>query len=322
MKEMLLEMGRNMGMAPVADVMHECGTHLIGDHKTTEGYMWYFIHDEYFSITKCDFVFLHDCILHMPGDMLYISLRLDQSSHLPPGKIVSFMEELGKSMRAKMPKGTRVSYTEVMYRPVFYKKHLDLSFSKLRVSLTDILKQMGGEHNWPPEMMKIITDITKCKLTGTAAELFFVGKAYELMSAILEMGKNRILKNESDYKMITEVIEYLNAHLDQNVRQKDLVKLSSSSPTKLKALFKRFTGQSITDYTADLRADKAAHLLTETDKNIVEISQLLGYETPTGFATAFKKQMGISPSEYRRQMTFHCLKNPSGLGTLSFQNLI
>ena len=39
----------------------------------------------------------------------------------------------------------------------------------------------------------------------------------------------------------------------------------------------------------------------------------VGFETATGFATSFKKMTGLSPSEYRKQMAFHCLRDPSGI---------
>lgn len=322
MENVFSKLGKDMGMYPVSDTLHGCGTQLIGDERITSGYLWYFPYQKYCLITKCDFVFLQDCKVTMPEKMLYIALRLDQANHLPPGKVVSYMEDLGNPVRAAMKKGCRITYTELLYLPVFYKKHLTISSSGSANNPVDILKQMGREHNWPNEMLRILLDVNKCCLKGPAAELFFAAKSYELMSALLEMGNRRILKNEGDYDKIVEVIEYINQNIHRTIRQKELLKIANTSATKLKNVFKHFTGQTITDYIAAAKSDKAAHLLAETDKNIVEISHLLGYETPTGFTTFFKKQTGISPSEYRRQMSFHCLKNPSMTEELTLQNLI
>ncbi len=60
------------------------------------------------------------------------------------------------------------------------------------------------------------------------------------------------------------------------------------------------------------------HMLAQTDHSIEEIAAIVGFETPTGFATSFKKQTGMPPSEYRKQMACNCMKNPSQISNLQF----
>lgn len=309
--EMSTGIVEHMGMIPVANNPQKCGILFEGDGKTTQGCFWYYLHEDYFSVSHCDFVFCEDCKLVMPPNALYISMRLDESNHLPPGRIVSFMEEKGEYITATMKKGNRIAYTEITYSPVFYKKHLSDCFSLLNDNPVEILKNMGGEHNWPSEMIKILSDIRQCKLEGIAGELFYVAKSYELMSMLIKMGSNRLPKNAEDYERILTVIKHIDEHFMGEVRQETLIKLSNMSSTKLKTLFKRFTGINITEYLLGKRADLAAHLLVDTDLSVNEISAKIGFETATGFSTSFKKKTGLSPSVYRRQMKFNCLKDPS-----------
>jgi AraC-like DNA-binding protein len=194
---------------------------------------------------------------------------------------------------------------------MFYKRHLGDCFSALNGNPVDILKTMGGEHNWPTEMIKILLDVRRCEMEGMAGELFYVAKSYELMSMLIKMGNSRSPRNAADYERILAVVKHLDEHFVEGVHQDVLIKLSSMSSTKLKTLFKKFTGITITEYLLKKRADCAAHLLLETDLSIGEISAKTGFETATGFSTSFKKQTGLSPSAYRRQMRFSCLKNPS-----------
>ena len=106
-----------------------CGSFFQGDGHITQGYFWFLPHGEHFVITKCDFYFLKDTELRMPNDSLYISLRLEYAKHLPPGKIIAYLEENGTPVNTLMRKGSRVAYTEVLYSTSFYKMHLETLFT-------------------------------------------------------------------------------------------------------------------------------------------------------------------------------------------------
>ena len=81
-----------------------CGSFFQGDDHITQGYFWFLPHGEHFVITKCDFYFLKDTELTMPNDSLYISLRLEYAKHLPPGKIIAYLEENGALINTLMRK--------------------------------------------------------------------------------------------------------------------------------------------------------------------------------------------------------------------------
>ncbi len=53
------------------------------------------------------------------------------------------------------------------------------------------------------------------------------------------------------------------------------------------------------DYINSIRVSNACKYLVKTDKSITEISDLVGFNTMRTFNRAFKKQMGMTPSEYR-----------------------
>ena len=247
----------------------------------------------------------------MPGGSLYLTLRLDYARHLPPGKIMAFMEETGEAVSMTVSPGTRAAYTEVTYIPAFYKKHLETAFSGAAADPLTILRSMGGEHNWSADMMRVLSELRKCSLTGLAAELFYVGKGYELMAALVAMGHERLPKKRMDYADIARVIAFIDENDMHHISQAKLVALSHMSATKLKTLFRQFCGCTITEYIMKRKADRAEHLLADTALSVEEIAQSVGFDTATGFATSFKKMTGLSPSEYRKQIAFHCLRDPS-----------
>lgn len=66
-------------------------------------------------------------------------------------------------------------------------------------------------------------------------------------------------------------------------------------------LFSGKLGLRFNDYVNSLRISEACRYLAATDRSVTEISELVGFNTLRTFNRSFIKQMGMSPSEYRRQ---------------------
>lgn len=64
------------------------------------------------------------------------------------------------------------------------------------------------------------------------------------------------------------------------------------------------------DYINSLRVSDACRLLRQTDMGITEVSERVGFGTMRTFNRAFARQMGMSPSEYRRQSANNKLVRP------------
>jgi AraC-like DNA-binding protein len=67
---------------------------------------------------------------------------------------------------------------------------------------------------------------------------------------------------------------------------------------KVKAL----TDLNSVEYIRLARLKKAAELLSEKTYRINEISYLVGFSSPSYFATSFQKQFGVSPSHFVRKL--------------------
>ncbi len=65
--------------------------------------------------------------------------------------------------------------------------------------------------------------------------------------------------------------------------------------------FKLYTGSTPLNYILNIRISNAQSLLENTKYNITEIAAITGYDNPLYFSRLFKKQTGLSPSEYRKQ---------------------
>ena len=66
--------------------------------------------------------------------------------------------------------------------------------------------------------------------------------------------------------------------------------------------FKEYTTMTPAQYILSLRISNAQTLLESTNYNVTEIADIVGYDNPLYFSRIFKKQSGMSPSEFRKQL--------------------
>lgn len=99
-----------------------------------------------------------------------------------------------------------------------------------------------------------------------------------------------------------EAKEYLLAHLDEHITITELADMLGISPTSLKICFKGVYGDTINGYITNYKMQKAASLLKNTDKSVLEIAGIVGYNNGSKFAGAFRRVMNKSPNEYRKSL--------------------
>ncbi|UQT47221.1 helix-turn-helix transcriptional regulator [Flavonifractor plautii] len=64
-------------------------------------------------------------------------------------------------------------------------------------------------------------------------------------------------------------------------------------------LFKRMTGKNYITYVTDSRIEMAKRMLVDTEMPVINIAYELSYNETNYFSKAFKKKVGVTPSEYR-----------------------
>ncbi|MBD5474576.1 MAG: AraC family transcriptional regulator [Lachnospiraceae bacterium] len=73
------------------------------------------------------------------------------------------------------------------------------------------------------------------------------------------------------------------------------------TPEYTSRLFKSTTGRSFTQILQQVRLERAQVLLQDTNLSVANIANQIGYETTEHFIRIFKKQMHMTPTEYRRK---------------------
>lgn len=106
-----------------------------------------------------------------------------------------------------------------------------------------------------------------------------------------------VAQNNSAVRQILDIIhnEFSNTELSVN----NLAERVFLTPTYLSALFKKDTGATIGQYLTNYRIEKAKQLLKDKRYKLYQISSLVGCSDSNYFAKIFKRQIGVTPSEYR-----------------------
>ncbi len=106
------------------------------------------------------------------------------------------------------------------------------------------------------------------------------------------------IKTRSDNDLVNRIIQYMEDHLNDNLSFSAICRYSAQSATNLKTIFKAVTGQGVMEYYRNLKIDRAKTLLRESNGNITQIADHLGYTSVQYFSRHFKQATGMTPREY------------------------
>lgn len=110
-------------------------------------------------------------------------------------------------------------------------------------------------------------------------------------------GKNNILMQEMD-----SAVRYFHKNYNKPISIEDFAVEHHMSVSWFIRNFKEYTESTPAQYILSLRISNAQTLLETTNYNVTEIAEIVGYDNPLYFSRIFKKQSGMSPSEFRKQL--------------------
>jgi two-component system response regulator YesN len=122
-----------------------------------------------------------------------------------------------------------------------------------------------------------------------------------IVTQILDVNKEEGERAEKGRLLIRQVKELVNHSLEQDISLQFLADRVYLHPKYLSDIFKRETGQNLSDYVTEKRMEKAKRLLKTTTLKIADISIMCGFANHKYFASIFKHQTGSTPTEFRDQ---------------------
>jgi len=122
----------------------------------------------------------------------------------------------------------------------------------------------------------------------------------ELMKVIDKI-YDHIIVNHSDHKnTIDDILNYIDRNCYKDISLDQVGEYANMSSYYLSKIFKRETGVNFVTYLTERKIDIAKEMLIYTDIPIINIALELSYHEPNYFSKVFKKNTGMTPTEYRK----------------------
>ena len=102
-------------------------------------------------------------------------------------------------------------------------------------------------------------------------------------------------------KEIAQALIYIRRHAHENIRIADVLRQCSISRRALEHRFLNLVGHTPHEEINRVRMQKIKQLLEETDDLMADIAKRTGFEHPEYMTAAFRRNVGMTPSEYRAQ---------------------
>lgn len=128
-------------------------------------------------------------------------------------------------------------------------------------------------------------------------ELIAVAYKYDLLTRQVREGREEAGTVEN----LKKVLQYIGEHYSSPIRLSELAELVNMNEQYFCRYFKKNIGKTITEYINVIRVEKAATALAETEDKIIDIAAACGFDNIGYFIRRFKKEKGMTPSEYRKK---------------------
>lgn len=218
--------------------------------------------------------------------------------------------------------------TETTYRVP--KANVQIRHVAVHTTLSNLMKRMSerqdaypdwlreileGEHTKPRQRVFFLEDVHRDSIwscfhlpvSGTLLGQWMSAKFHELLCIGLQILKNS--RNLTDHDPLDldqpcgEKIRRARTILGMEYANPPplsvLARQLGISETRLKSGFKSMNGTTVMQYCINKRIEAARFLLKENRHSISEIGNIVGYEDPSAFSRAFRRQSGCSPREWR-----------------------
>lgn len=109
----------------------------------------------------------------------------------------------------------------------------------------------------------------------------------------------RMEPSENSDRIVENCKQYILENLNKDLSLNAIADRVNMNPSYFSRLFKKKTGENISQYIQKVRIEKAKEMIESGNRKIVEIGEILGFESAAYFTTYFKHATGYTPQSYK-----------------------
>ena len=103
-------------------------------------------------------------------------------------------------------------------------------------------------------------------------------------------------------RRLAEIRRYMEEHLDEPLTIPALSRRACLSATTFKESFRRLYGLPVHAWLRQQRMERAAELLRSSSLSVLGVAQSVGFSSASQFTAAFRRQYGVTPAQYRKNV--------------------
>jgi AraC-like DNA-binding protein len=111
-----------------------------------------------------------------------------------------------------------------------------------------------------------------------------------------------------NHALVEQMIAYMNNHVGESLTIEQICSTFGTGRTRLMTLFKTATGLGTIAYFNKLKIEHSKSLIRQHAYNMTELSERLGFTSVHHFSRSFKKETGMTPTEYARSVKARALR--------------
>lgn len=248
-------------------------------------------------------------LVEFPDDYVCVTSMTDcsarlcpvQSRYLRERNILSFRQKGGAVSFDLMPNEYHRSYTLCM-TPNFFDELPGLTDSERETLVSYLCSCDTNTHS--REIGDALESMGHSWAMSAGGACFCEGRMKEIVARLLD---DAIKANCDDprepsteeKRLAREAQMMIDARYAENITLQSIANELFVGRTRLCEVFREQMGLCVAEYLRDVRMGEARKLLETTDLKAAEISRLVGYAHQSSFTDAFRRQFGITPSQWR-----------------------
>lgn len=196
------------------------------------------------------------------------------------------------------------------------KEHDREAFLRYLSSVLEALPDMGEDSKTLDALRgELVYLFTTClRDNGLSSEAVFGGEAIVALNgasihsskaflrfaeALYAAVEEQLQQLQDSADIIARVESYIREHFRENINRNDVAAIVYITPNYLSKLFRSKMGMNLREYINQIRIEEARRMLLTTSLSVSEIAGRVGYDNISYFSTVFRKQVGMSPVDWR-----------------------
>ena len=185
---------------------------------------------------------------------------------------------------------------------LFDSKYLDPFFNRIEhfsnrldrnnpdtIEIVKLFHDLEGEFLKKPPEYKLMVKVKLLNLLVTLIRYYGYNEGSEINHT----------KRKQDLIKINNIVDYIDHNFTKKIHQENIAKILHMNPSYSTMFFKKYLGVSPSEYISKRRVNMAIEYLKNTDKTMIDISGLCGFDSVSNFYKIFKKLSGKVPSNFR-----------------------